>query len=191
MARPLSFDPVAALDRAMILFWQRDYERVSIQDLTEALGVNRPSLYAAFGDKETLYLRVLQRYRELHTAKLLGIMRAAAPGRAALAALFERIKHSFVAPTTPPGCLLMNAMIDWVDGGPVSELLRNCEDEFRLAIRDAVAEGQRNGEISPAKNPDALARFLMANLKAISIEARASRDIAAVGDLADQTVLAL
>ena len=191
MARPLSFDPAAALDRAMILFWERDYERVSIQDLTEALRVNRPSLYAAFGDKETLYLRVLQRYRERHGARLLAVMQSAPPGRAAIAALFERIKHSFVAPASPPGCLLMNAMIDWVDGGPVSELLRNCEDEFRRAIREAVAEGQRQGEISPAKNPDALARFLMTNLKAISIEARASRDTSAVGDLADQIVLSL
>ena len=62
--RPLSFDPDKALDRALDVFWRKGYEGASLADLTKAMGINRPSLYAAFGDKEKLFRKVLDRYAE-------------------------------------------------------------------------------------------------------------------------------
>src|SRR5580658_9387337 len=62
IGRPRSFDINRALDRALVVFWRKGYEGTSVSDLTKAVGVNRPSLYAAFGDKETLFRKALDRY---------------------------------------------------------------------------------------------------------------------------------
>jgi AcrR family transcriptional regulator len=62
MGRPRSFHIDRALDRALVVFWRKGYEGASLSDLTKALGVNRPSLYAAFGDKEALFRKALDRY---------------------------------------------------------------------------------------------------------------------------------
>ena len=64
MGRPRGFDEDAALEAAMRVFWQKSYEGTSIADLTEAMGINRSSLYAAFGDKESIFRRAMERYRE-------------------------------------------------------------------------------------------------------------------------------
>src|SRR5215471_12495079 len=66
--RPRTFDIEKALDRALQVFWQKGYEGTSLSDLTEAMGINRPSLYAAFGGKEDLFRKVLDRYTEQHTS---------------------------------------------------------------------------------------------------------------------------
>ena len=68
MGRPRAFDVDKALDRALEVFWRKGYEGTSLPDLTEAMGINRPSLYAAFGNKESLFRKVLQRYTDEHMA---------------------------------------------------------------------------------------------------------------------------
>ena len=64
MGRPRGFDEDAALEAAMRVFWEKSYEGATIGDLTEAMGINRSSIYAAFGDKEAVFRRVMERYRE-------------------------------------------------------------------------------------------------------------------------------
>lgn len=191
MARPRTFDPTEALDQAMILFWKRGYARVSIRELADTLHLNRPSLYAAFGDKETLFLKALERYRALFLEPLLAAMRDAEPGLGAIAALFEHVRRAYAGGREPPGCLFMNTLLEWTENGPVAEVLAAWHAEIHFAIREAVAAAQRHGQIGRGKDTDTLAAFIVSNIKATAIEARATKDPELVAKLTRQAMAAL
>ena len=87
--RPRSFDRDAALERAMEVFWRQGYEATSINDLTAAMGINPPSLYAAFGDKERLFLEAVERYRCGHAAAGDAVLERETTARGAVARLLE------------------------------------------------------------------------------------------------------
>src|ERR1051325_3475900 len=102
--RPRQFDTEKALDRALTVFWQKGYEGASLLDLTRAMGINRPSLYAAFGNKEALFRKALDRYAEGQAAYIRAALEA--PTARAVA---ERLLHGTVElltdPRNPRGCL--------------------------------------------------------------------------------------
>lgn len=188
MARPLSFDPDQALDRAMHLFWRDGFAQVSIQAITDALGINRPSLYATFGDKEALFLKALQLYRQRYPGRALDALNAAPAGRAQLVALFEAVRDAYTEPNTPPGCMMMCASMEWSKEGAVLDFLRRFREEFLDAVRRAVAEAQAKGEIAPDKDPEALSQYVLFTIKAVAMEARATKDRAHVARMIDQAL---
>jgi AcrR family transcriptional regulator len=188
MARPLSFDPEQALDRAMLLFWRDGFAHVSIQAITDALGINRPSLYATFGDKEALFLKALQAYRARYPGRALDALKTAPPGRAALIALFEAVRDAYTEPSSPPGCMMMCASMEWSKEGPVLDFLQAFRNEFIAGVRQAVDDAQRRGEIAPGKDPDALTQYLIFTLRAVAMEARATKDRPHVARMIDQAL---
>lgn len=188
MARPLSFNPDQALDRAMHLFWRDGFAQVSIQAITDALGINRPSLYATFGDKEALFLKALQLYRQRYPGRALDALNAAPAGRAQLVALFEAVRDAYTEPNTPPGCMMMCASMEWSKEGAVLDFLRHFREEFLDAVRRAVVEAQARGEIAAGKDPEALSEYLVFTIKAVAMEARATKDRAHVARMIDQAL---
>jgi TetR/AcrR family transcriptional repressor of nem operon len=106
MARPKEFDPDQALDRAVELFWRKGYEATSIQDLVEALGINRSSLYGTFGDKHALYLAAIDRYCEDVVAPRVAELDQAASPRAAIRQLFLSLPTRATRRRERRGCLL-------------------------------------------------------------------------------------
>jgi TetR/AcrR family transcriptional repressor of nem operon len=90
MARPKAFDPDLAVEQAMDVFWCRGYEATSVQDLVDATGVGRQSLYGTFGSKDELYLQALDRYRELEGRKAFSCLEGDEPPLERIRALFER-----------------------------------------------------------------------------------------------------
>ena len=108
--RPLSFDPDAALQQAMLLFWRHGYEATSLSDLTKAMGVTPPSIYAAYGDKKGLFLRAVQRYLT-QPASPADIIARAPTARDAARVMVEGAAQAFTGDDTPPGCLLASAAI--------------------------------------------------------------------------------
>ena len=139
--RPRSFDCDAVLDRAVRVFWQHGYDGASLDDLTKAMGIGRPSLYAAFGDKRGLFLRVLERYGD--TIGRDGVEALAAPGiRDALKGMLGRALDAQTARDCPSGCLVassVGAALGTVEG--VDEVLgaMSCGTETVLADRMAAA----------------------------------------------------
>ncbi len=188
MARPLSFDPEQALDRAMHLFWRDGFAQVSIQAITEALGINRPSLYATFGDKEALFLKALQAYRARYPGRALDALKSARPGRAALVALFEAVRDAYTEPSSPPGCMMMCASMEWSKQGAVLDFLQSFRNEFISGVRRAVDDAQRLGEIAPGKDPEALTEYLIFTIRAVAMEARATKDRPHVARMIDQAL---
>src|SRR5262245_20802716 len=110
MARPREFDVDEALDRATKVFWARGYEATSVQDLVEALGVNRASLYATFGDKAQLFAQVIDRYGQHVDEVIGGALAAPAAGVEAIRAWFKALIRMGTQVTGPRGCLLVGAL---------------------------------------------------------------------------------
>ena len=162
----------------MLLFWRHGYEATSLSDLTAAMGVTPPSIYAAFGDKKRLFLAAVERYLAgpLTAAQLI----AEAPtARAAAKALLEGSVIGFTGETTPPGCLLASAAISCSpDAADVQAALaairRNIESRLRARFEAAVAVG----ELPEGIDAEALAGHIMATIQGLSTLARdgATRD---------------
>src|SRR3990170_5917094 len=110
MGRPRALDRDKALDQALHVFWQNGYEGTSIADLTAAMGINPPSLYTAFGNKEALFRRALDRY-EAHRDEILNEAFAAPTAREAMARLLEGTAERLSDEYAPQGCLLVQAAL--------------------------------------------------------------------------------
>jgi AcrR family transcriptional regulator len=126
--RPRGFDPDRVLDAALPVFWEKGYEATSLTDLTDAMGINRPSLYAAFGNKEGVFLRVMERYG----ARYLDFLEGALSQKTAAEVIRAMLRGSAEAqtePGRPPGCLLLSTHLP--------------DDEQAQSLRDALME-QRN-----------------------------------------------
>jgi len=103
--RPRSFDRDAALERAMQVFWRQGYEATSVSDLTRAMGINPPSLYAAFGDKEQLYLAALERYEQERRESVVRILEEAPSARQAIERLLEEAASEMASGEVWRGCV--------------------------------------------------------------------------------------
>jgi AcrR family transcriptional regulator len=110
LGRPREFDLDTALEGAMMLFWRKGYEGASMSDLTAAIGVTKPSLYAAFGNKEQLFRKVLDRYDQRTVAFLSGSIRAAT-AREVAAGLLRGAAEFHANPANPPGCLMVQSAL--------------------------------------------------------------------------------
>lgn len=187
--RPRAFDRGAALAQATRLFWQKGYEATSMADLTQAMGIGSPSLYAAFGSKEGLYVEALRHYGDNYEALVWGRFRAAATAREAVAAYLLDSAAALTGSLgdNPLGCMVTLSSIDCDDQPDLGERLRaaravsleRLEQRFRQAIDD--------GELPPGLDIRALGRFLQTLQSGMSILARdgASRaDLEAAAEIA-------
>lgn len=169
--RPCSFDREQALDAAMKVFWRHGYEGASLSDLTEAMGINKPSLYAAFGDKESLFRQALDRYEKV----------AGAPARAALAAptareMAEKLLQSAVENTTSPhnphGCLMVTgALAGAKESEGIQHELATRRNDSEQAIRRRLKRAQAEGDLSPETSPADLARYLVTVIRGLGVQA--------------------
>ncbi|MEU5834384.1 TetR/AcrR family transcriptional regulator [Streptomyces diacarni] len=196
MARPRLFDEERALDAAMRAFWEKGYEATSTQDLCEATGLGRSSIYNTFTSKHALFQRSLARYVETMTALQLEIVEDA--GRPALErfeALFACIIEQEFAQRRDGrsiGCLSVNTTVELAarDPGVADVLARDVE--LRLAaLRAAVEAGQRAGEIPSGQAPAELARFVNAVIAGMRVSAQGGADRAALEGIAATAVAAL
>jgi AcrR family transcriptional regulator len=176
MGRPREFDTDEALCKALQLFWKQGYEGTSVSDLTEAMGITRPSLYAAFGNKEELFLKALNRYAEKNMA-FFGEALAAPTAKEAV----FRLLHGFVDAQTdknmPAGCLGTNgALACSAAGDPVRQelILRRSTAEQQLEKRLALAH--RVGDLPAEEDPADLARFVMTIAQGTSVQAASGVD---------------
>src|SRR3569832_2596169 len=106
--RPRNFDELEALDQAIQVFWSKGYDGVTIDDLVDGMGVGRPSLYAVFGDKRTLFLRSLTAYAEKKGAVAAKALLAPQPLRASIASFLKHAVETATEHGWPPGCLLVS-----------------------------------------------------------------------------------
>ena len=158
--RPREFDVDAALDRAVEVFWRHGYEGASLRDLTEAMGINRPSLYAAFGSKEELFRRAVARYTDVDMAYARQALEQPTAFQVA-EALLRRQVDALTQPGRPAGCLSIQG---GVSSGPASPGIAEFLAASRLAgeavLKERFARAVKDGDLPEHTDPAALARFL-------------------------------
>jgi AcrR family transcriptional regulator len=171
MGRPRAFDMDQALDQALHVFWAKGYEGTSISDLTEAMGINPPSLYAAFGNKEALFKQALERYEARRDAFFAEVF-AAPTAREAMARLLEGTAELLSDKRTPQGCLMVQGALC---GGEACEGVKQDLASRRLAgevlIRERLKRAKREGDLPPAADPTALASFVATIMQGMSVQA--------------------
>jgi TetR/AcrR family transcriptional repressor of nem operon len=185
MARPREFDPEQALDRALNVFWAKGFEATSLDDLCAATRLGRSSLYAAFGDKRSLYLRALERYENGAIGRISAAIGSARSPRAGIAAFVDRIIEDVAAGPGRRGCFIGNcaaelARTDRKTAIRVGESLARVEATFRAALEEA----RTRGEIAPDADVDGLARFLTAGIQGLRLVGKANPDRAALQAIA-------
>jgi AcrR family transcriptional regulator len=188
--RPRSFSTETALDRAMTVFWRQGYEGASLADLTAAMGINSPSLYAAFGSKEGLFRAVLERYDQRRKGFMEEVL--AAPYAESVARLFLEGVAEFAADTsgrTPPGCLLLQSGLSCGDQMIPDELARHRAGK-ETALRRRFVRAKKEGDLPADADPAALARYLMTICNGICVQATAGASAKELREIARMALAA-
>jgi AcrR family transcriptional regulator len=169
--RPRAFDVDEALDRALEVFWRQGYEGTALSDLTAAMGINRPSLYATFGNKEALFHKVLDRYADgpgAFAARALGLPRA----REVAEALVYGAIELTAGPDTPHGCInVRTAQACGPDAEPVRHEAMTRRGADHAALRNRLRRAQAEGDLPPGADPDDLAQFVTTLMDGIAVQA--------------------
>ncbi|WP_330267072.1 TetR/AcrR family transcriptional regulator [Streptomyces griseorubiginosus] len=192
MARTKEFDPEAALQAALELFWRRGYEATSMADLVEHLGVGRASIYATFGNKHELYMKALRRYQE-QLPDLLREVSRPGPALPAVRALVRRYAAEASAEDLRlHGCFLTNTAAELAPHDPAAarQVERNW-DQMETVLHSALVRAQAQGELPADRDPQALARMLLVLLQGLKVVGKASPDPARVRDAAEQALALL
>jgi len=185
MPRPREFDVDTALERAMQVFWAKGYESTSLDDLCDATGLGRSSLYAAFQDKRGLYLRALGRYEENSAARIAAALARPVPIRRAIGAFLDRMVEDIAAGPGRRGCFIGNcaAEVARQDRGAAAQVRRSLE-RIEAAFREGLACAKARGELAVGADVDALARFFTAGIQGLRLVGKANPDRAVLKDIA-------
>ncbi len=181
------FDEAEVLDKAMLAFWSRGYEATSIQDLVDCMGLNRGSIYAAFGDKRQLFLKTLVHYEACHRRAWFESLSRRHSPRTAILSVFEGAIGGALTDRDHSGCFLINTAIELSPHDPevakaVAKGLRETEGYFR----ELIEEGQAAGEIPSQVDPERTARTLLGLLSGLRVLARSRPERPLLEALADQ-----
>ncbi|MDG4808196.1 TetR/AcrR family transcriptional regulator [Micromonospora sp. WMMD1120] len=169
--RPRGFDADRALDNAMRVFWEQGYEGASLADLTKAMGINRTSMYAAFGNKEELFRKAWARYAAGPASY--GAEALAEPTAQRVATVFlQGAVRSATLPDYPAGCLSLRAsLIGGDDGQVIRELLSTSRQETYDQLTKRFERAVDEGDLSPETSPAQLARYVMTIANGVAVQA--------------------
>lgn len=174
MARHREFDEEQALDKAMALFWQNGFDETSVRDLVEFTGVAHAGLYAAFGDKRQLFEMALDRYFQTVMGPILAKLAAPEAGKESIYGFFEDMMVLKDTTAFRNGCLFCNSIIEI---GGEDEMVARKVKEFagtaKKAIKNALGNAQKTGDIAKDADIDALADYFITLFHGLAVRLRA------------------
>lgn len=189
MARTKEFDPDAALQSALELFWRRGYEATSMADLVEHLGVARASIYATFGSKHDLYVKALARYGELYDPRLIEELSRPGPALPAVRAVVRRYAEEAVGPAGKRGCFVVNTAVELAAHDTESaRRVQASWDLLETLLASALTRARLQGELPARSDPRALARLLFVLLQGIRVVGKGCDDPARIRGAAEQAL---
>jgi len=191
--RPRAYDPDQALAAAMQAFWRLGYAGTSLEELSEATDMNRPSLYAAFGDKHTLYLKTLDLYLETAQREVARIMESGTTLLEALTALYERALSWYMPEGEPArGCyLIATAATQCMLDAQVRQRLQVALGRFEKLFEQRFRQAQTAGELPAGADPAALASVALAVNHTLALRTRAGVTRDALHEVIDNALLVM
>jgi AcrR family transcriptional regulator len=168
--RPIGFDKDAALEAAMLLFWKRGYEGTSMADLTQAMGLNPSSIYAAYGDKHALFSLAVKRYMETRAQYATKALEEPTL-KTVIRALFDNTVAFLTTPGHPPTCMTLAGAVGCsVDATPARDLMTEIRRQNEVAIRERLLKARKSGELPRDIDVDDYTRYLSSIIAGLSIQ---------------------
>jgi AcrR family transcriptional regulator len=174
VGRPRTFDRNVALDRAMVAFWERGYDAVTLEQLQAVMGgITAPSLYAAFGSKEKLFLEAIDRYMAAQQDLMPSALSSEPTARGSIEALLRVAVNAFTQPGKPRGCMVTLSAVNCSKGQEhVQNHLRQVRQLRHALILERLQQGILDGDLNPDTDVARLARFFSIFLDGLSFQAR-------------------
>lgn len=161
--RPRGFDRDAALGQAVLLFWERGYDGVSVSDLTQTLGISSASLYAAFGDKRSLFTEAVEAYKRAHGSYVAESLEQEPTARDAVARILRTAAVQQTQPDRPAGCLLINGATNYSPrSAEVAADLGRQRNEARAWIEQRIRSDRESGQLPEHTDPESLSTYVVA-----------------------------
>ncbi|HEY1887328.1 MAG TPA: TetR/AcrR family transcriptional regulator [Roseiarcus sp.] len=173
IGRPREFDRAQALEAAMLLFWRKGFAAASMNDLCDAMGVRSPSLYAAFGSKEALYLEAVEHYVRTVGPPVWDRLADGATARAGVENLLLTATETLPkSGTIPAGCMATLAAVsdEWPAG--IADVVRKIRVEMLGMLRSRLEAGVANGELPATTDIEGLSRFYLSIYQGMAVQAR-------------------
>ncbi|RKN05328.1 TetR/AcrR family transcriptional regulator [Streptomyces radicis] len=188
IGRPREFDIDEALERAMRVFWERGYEGASLTDLTGAMGITKPSMYAAFGNKEQLFRKALERYKEGPASYATRAL-AEPTARGVIEALLRGAVRTTTLSGRPSGCMTVQGALAASDGGrPAHDVLVAWRNDAGLRLEERFRRAVDEGDLPRDADPVRLARYIMAVAFGIAVQAAGGLGHDELQDIVDMTL---
>jgi len=170
MARTKVFNEAEVLERAMNLFWEKGYHATSAQDLVDGLGISRSSLYDTYGDKHSLFVTALKRYREERIDPVIQGVNSADDIEAYIRFIFEAVKEDALSESRSRGCFMVNSAVELgtVDrdvAAIANDIMKDTED----MITKAIEKGQQRGVFTKTHSASSLSRFIFNSLNGLRV----------------------
>ena len=186
MGRPRGFDENVALEAAMKVFWEKSYEGATLSDLTKAMGINRSSMYAAFGDKEELFALTVGRYRDGPMAYIRQALE-----RPTVRGVIEGLLYGTVeflkTPGNPHGCLsIQGALACGTDADPVKQAMIEWRKKGEAVIKRRLARAHKDGDLRG--NPADVMRYISTVMTGLSVQAVNGASEPEMKRIADMTI---
>ena len=190
IGRPRAFDMDKALESALEVFWRKGYDGTSLTDLTEAMGINKPSLYAAFGNKEQLFLKAIEFYESRPCSFFLPALEKPTAYQVAEHMLYGAATN-MADQSHPQGCVVVQGALSCSEAAAaVKEALLNRRVESEQKLRQRFELAVLDGDLPAATDPQVLARYLGTVLQGMAIQANNGATVEQLRQVADMTLQA-
>lgn len=177
MARAKEFDENEMLAKAGRLFWHKGYNGTSMQDILDTLGLSRSSLYRAYTDKHTLFIKALAKYQQFSSSEIRNVINEADNARTTIRKLLEFIANELNSDELQKGCFMVNSEVEIaLHDKEVHDMVLASDKEMEDTFYRVVKKGQARGEIKKSEDARAMARFLLNTVKGIRVTAKSTSD---------------
>lgn len=192
MARVKEFDEKTVLEKAVDLFHCKGYNATSAQDLVDALGISRSSLYDTYGDKRSLYLKALQYYRSTASDRMIDMVKNSTDIEETIKQIFKAAVKESVEDKLSKGCFLVNTTIELAPHDKdVAEIVNQNRTDVENALCLAIKKGQDNGVFTKAQSAISLARFIFNNISGLRVAAKSNAEKKVFDDIVKVTLSVL